>query len=158
MIKVLFICLGNICRSPTAEGIFRQQVAAAGLQDKIYIDSAGTSAMHTGKAPDQRSQATGLKRGYDLSTQKARQVNATDLEEFDYLLVMDKSNRQNVQALATNVQQQQKIQLMLSYGTSRLTQVPDPYYGGDAGFEQVVDLLEDSCAALLAHLQKRHQI
>lgn len=158
MIKVLFICLGNICRSPTAEGIFRQQVIDAGLADRFFIDSAGTSGWHLDKAPDARSQEAALARGYDLSQQKSRPLFAEDLEEFDYLLVMDNSNLTDTQALAQQPNQLDKIELMLSYGSSNIKEVPDPYYGGAAGFTQVINLLEDSCAGLLQQLRQRHAL
>jgi len=101
MIKVLFVCLGNICRSPTAEGVFRSLVESAGLQDKIQTDSAGTSNAHAGNAPDERAQKIALERGYDLSSLRARQLVAEDLETFDYVLVMDKQNQADVEDLVT---------------------------------------------------------
>lgn len=156
MIKVLFVCLGNICRSPTAEGVFRSLVETANLQDKIQIDSAGTSNMHTGKAPDKRTQKIGLDRGYDLSDLSARQVTSADLDEFDYVLVMDKQNQADVEDLVTEPEQLDKIQLMLSYNPSTVSEVPDPYYGGESGFHQVVDLLESACKRLLIQIRKKH--
>lgn len=156
MIKVLFVCLGNICRSPTAEGIFRTLVESADLQDKIQIDSAGTSNAHVGKAPDKRTQQVGLDRGYDLSSLKARQFVAEDLETFDYVLVMDKQNQADVEDLVTELEQLDKIRLLLSYNPSAIKEVPDPYYGGDTGFHQVVDLVESACKRLLIQIRKTH--
>lgn len=158
MIKVLFVCLGNICRSPTAEGIFHSLVETANLQDKIQIDSAGTSDMHVGKAPDKRTQEIGLDRGYDLSDLRGRQFVAADLDEFDYILVMDKQNQADVEDLVTEPEQLDKIQLMLSYNPSTVSEVPDPYYGGEPGFHQVVDLLESACKRLLVQIRKKNAL
>lgn len=157
-ISVLFVCLGNICRSPTAEGIFRDQVAQAGLSDKIHIDSAGTGDWHLGKAPDHRMQAAAATRGYDLSTLKARQIQPEDLEAFDYLLVMDKQNQADVEALATELEQIDKVRLLLSFNPSAISEVPDPYYGGESGFHQVIDLVESACKRLLVQLRKNHDL
>ncbi len=156
MVKVLFVCLGNICRSPTAEGVFRTLVEAADLQDKILIDSAGTSNMHIGKAPDERTQKIGLDRGYDLSDLRGRQVTSTDLDEFDYILVMDKQNQADVEDLVTELEQLDKIKLLLSFNPSAISEVPDPYYGGETGFHQVVDLVESACKRLLIQIRKKH--
>lgn len=156
MIKVLFVCLGNICRSPTAEGVFRTLVESANLHDKIQIDSAGTSHIHVGKAPDERMQKTSLDRGYDLSSLKARQFIAEDLDTFDYILVMDKQNQADVEDFVTELEQLDKIRLLLSYNPSAIKEVPDPYYGGDTGFHQVVDLVESACKRLLIQIRKTH--
>ncbi|GLR65299.1 low molecular weight protein-tyrosine-phosphatase [Marinospirillum insulare] len=156
MIKVLFVCLGNICRSPTAEGVFRTLVEAADLQDKIQIDSAGTSDAHVGKAPDERTQKVGLDRGYDLSALRARQFTAEDLDTFDYVLVMDKQNQADVEDLVMELEQLEKIRLLLSFNPSAIKEVPDPYYGGDTGFHQVVDLVESACKRLLIQIRKTH--
>ncbi|NLW05435.1 MAG: low molecular weight phosphotyrosine protein phosphatase [Pseudomonadaceae bacterium] len=156
MIKVLFVCLGNICRSPTAEGVFRVLVEAADLQDKIQIDSAGTSAAHVGKAPDERTQKIGLDRGYDLSALRARQFVAEDLDTFDYVLVMDKQNQADVEDLVSELEQLDKIKLLLSFNPSTIKEVPDPYYGGETGFHQVVDLVESACKRLLIQIRKAH--
>ncbi|WP_027849615.1 low molecular weight protein-tyrosine-phosphatase [Marinospirillum minutulum] len=156
MIKVLFVCLGNICRSPTAEGIFRTLVESANLQDKILIDSAGTSDAHVGKAPDERAQKIGLDRGYDISNLKARQLVAEDLDAFDYVLVMDKQNQADVEDLVMELEQLEKIRLLLSFNPSAIKEVPDPYYGGDTGFHQVIDLVESACKRLLIQIRKTH--
>lgn len=156
MIKVLFVCLGNICRSPTAEGIFRTLVESANLHDKIQIDSAGTSNAHEGKAPDERTQKIGLDRGYDLSALRARQFVAKDLDTFDYVLVMDKQNQVDVEDLVSELEHLDKIKLLLSFNPSAIKEVPDPYYGGEIGFHQVVDLVESACKRLLIQIRKAH--
>lgn len=158
MIRVLFVCLGNICRSPTAEAIFRAKVSAAGLQDCFHIDSAGTGDWHVGKPPDARMQQAARQRDYDLSGLRARQISQEDLDEFDHLLVMDQANLHDVRALAKRPEQLEKIQLLLDYGQSLRDEVPDPYYGGEAGFYQVIDLIEDATADLLQHLRQRHAV
>lgn len=155
-ISVLFVCLGNICRSPTAEGVFTHLVNAAGLQDRIEIDSAGTSDAHVGEAPDTRMQKAVLDRGYDLSALRARQVKPEDLDDFDYILPMDRQNQADVEDLVTELEQLDKIRLLLSYNPSAITEVPDPYYGGDAGFQQVIDLVESACKRLLVQIRKQH--
>lgn len=158
MIKVLFVCLGNICRSPTADGLMRQLVKEAGLENKILIDSAGTSGMHSGKGPDARTQAVAKEKGCDLSQLKARQFVAEDFNEFDYILAMDNSNLTNILKLAPNEALKDKAQLFLNFGNSDLTQVPDPYHGGEEGFYQVYDLILATCKQLLAHLQEEHAL
>ncbi len=158
MIKVLFICMGNICRSPTAEGVFRAVVEEAGLATRIEIDSAGTHAYHIGEPPDQRSQQAALSRGIDLSQQQARKVQATDFTAFDYVLVMDGDNFNNLAALCPE-EQLDKMQLFLSYATELAeTDVPDPYYGGDKGFEYVLDLVEAASQGLLAHIRQNNRL
>ncbi len=156
MKHVLFVCLGNICRSPAAEGIFRSMVADANLADKIQIDSCGTGAWHVGEAPDLRMTHHARLRGYDLTALEARQFSAdSDFEKFDYILTMDNSNLRNVLALDTNHQYKNKIQPLLNFcKVHSIREVPDPYYEGDEGFEHVMDLLEDSCAQLLQHLRR----
>lgn len=155
-IRVLFVCLGNICRSPTAEGVFRSQVEAAGLQDKIEIDSAGTGDWHVGKAPDSRMQRAAWERGYDLSELRARQVKPEDLDRFDYILPMDRKNQVDLESLITELEQLDKIRLLLSYDPSAIREVPDPYYGGEAGFHQVIDLVESACRRLLIQIRREH--
>ena len=146
---ILFVCMGNICRSPTAEGVFRGKAHDAGLADQLVIDSAGTHAYHIGEQPDLRSQEFALKRGYDLSPQRARQVNASDFEKFDLIIAMDKDNLHNLQSLCP-AQYQHKLKLMMSYAThSPSDVVPDPYYGGGRGFDTVLDYIEDASEGLL---------
>lgn len=153
MTKVLFVCLGNICRSPTADGVFRHMLIEQGLTEKIEVDSCGTAGWHIGKAPDQRSQASARRRGYDLSCLRARQVNLKDFETFDYILAMDESNRQDLLAMSPN-RYHEKIRLFLDYAQSTdLRAVPDPYYDGEAGFEQVLDLVEEACHGLINQLR-----
>lgn len=155
MQKILFVCMGNICRSPSAEGVFRHQAERAGVAHQFLIDSAGTHAYHIGEKPDQRSQEFALKRGIDLSQQRARQVHPHDLEKFDLILAMDKENLALLKRQCP-AQFQSKLQLMMSYATRSSSDiVPDPYYGGAQGFETVLDYLEDASEGLLAALQQR---
>lgn len=158
MIRVLFVCLGNICRSPTAHGVLQQKITQRGWQYQVEVDSAGTAAWHAGKAPDSRSTAAAARRGYDLSPLRARQVTAADLDYFDYVLAMDDSNLLNLQQIG-HPENRTQPQLFLQQFGQRFTlrEVPDPYYGGDAGFEQVLDLIEDACDGLLAAIEQRLQ-
>jgi protein-tyrosine phosphatase len=154
--KVLFVCLGNICRSPAAEGIFRHLVREEGMIDRIHIDSAGTGGWHEGESPDARMIQHAGRRGYDISDLIARQIQAPqDLRHFDYILTMDNSNLRNVRALDTKSEHQHKIKPLVSFcRVHSVEEVPDPYYKGDEGFEHVLDLLEDACLELLRHLKK----
>ena len=154
-IRILFICMGNICRSPSAEGVMRKLIDDAGLASRIEIDSAGTHAYHVGAAPDRRSQAAAKVRGYDLSALRARQVSPDDFEKFDLLLAMDKENLALLKRQCANLSQasQEKLHLMMEYASkSSASEVPDPYYEGEQGFELVLDYLEDACAGLLKKL------
>ncbi len=158
MIKVLFVCMGNICRSPTAEGVFRQRIEQAGLHEKVLVDSAGTHSYHVGCEPDKRSQLAAQARGIDLSQLTARKVRPGDFKEFDYVLAMDRDNLMDLQASCPH-EQANKVRLFLDYATrSREKDVPDPYYGGDRGFEYVLDLIEDAAAGLLSHITKEHKL
>ncbi|WP_061240339.1 low molecular weight protein-tyrosine-phosphatase [Ectopseudomonas composti] len=150
--KVLFVCLGNICRSPTAEGVFRHKLRAAGLEDRVQVDSAGTGDWHVGKAPDSRTRQAALRRGYDLSAQRARQVEVTDFQRFDLILAMDQSNLRNLQALRP-ANARADLDLYLRRYELALDEVPDPYYGGEDGFEQVLDLIEQASDALLVEIK-----
>ncbi len=153
MKKVLFVCLGNICRSPAAEGVFRHLVEKEGLQGKIKIDSCGTAAHHQGEAADLRMQEHAKKRGFEL-TSIARGLERSDLEEFDYIITMDNSNYKNVVALTAD-DLKYKIKMMMDFSSNHPhDQVPDPYYGGPDGFELVLDLLEDACNGLLEEIKK----
>ena len=155
-VKVLFVCMGNICRSPTAEGVFRKRVQEKGFTDRIFIDSAGTHSYHVGSSPDNRAQGAALKRNVDLSKLRARQFSSSDLDEFDYVLVMDKSNLRDVLSLRESGQKS-TVKLFLEYAKdSTVQEVPDPYYGGGRGFEYVLDLIEDASAGLLNHIVKNH--
>lgn len=152
--RVLFVCMGNICRSPTAHGVFEAQVREAGLADRIGVDSAGTHAYHVGEPPDHRSQAHALRRGYDLSTQRARQLKAQDFETFDLVLVMDWDNLALAEELCPP-QHAQKLRRFAEFFQQHDSPVvPDPYQGGSQGFEQVLDLVEDGSAGLLAHVRR----
>ena len=150
--RILFVCLGNICRSPTAEGVFRQRARQAGLTD-LQIDSAGTAGWHVGKAPDPRSVAAAQGRGYDLSTLRARQVRVADFDHFDLVLAMDRQNLAELKSLAPRGAKS-SLGLFLDYASGvALKDVPDPYYGGAAGFEQVLDLVEQASDGLIARLR-----
>lgn len=152
MIKVLFVCMGNICRSPTAEGVFRHVVEEAGLSMQIEADSAGTSDYQKGDPPDKRAQQAAILRGYSLSRLKARQVRPEDFHEFDHILAMDQKNLRDLKAIYPDGAQAQ-IALFLDYArTAQLKEVPDPYYGGASGFELVLDLVEDAARGFLQHL------
>jgi len=155
-VRVLFVCMGNICRSPTAEGVFAKKVQEANLVDQIEIDSAGTHAYHVGEQPDPRSQKTALKHGIDLSPLRARRAVAEDFDEFDYVLAMDRDNERGLQAICP-VGAEYKLQLFLSYAPNlEYDEVPDPYYGGPNGFEQVLDMIDEASAGLLQDIELRH--
>ena len=144
---VLFVCMGNICRSPAAEGVFRHMVAAAGRDAEFHIDSAGTHGYHVGHAPDARMSEAAAARGYSLDSQ-ARRLAQDDFERFDLIVVMDEENFQNVAALDTGAGA--RVVRMVDFCEAvQAHEVPDPYYGGAAGFERVLDILEDACASLL---------
>lgn len=148
--SVLFVCLGNICRSPTAEAVFKQKAANAGLN--IIIDSAGTHGYHIGNPPDKRSQAAGIERGYAFDGLKCRRVEERDFEQFDYILAMDKSNLSNLHGMSP-AEYHHKIKLFLEFSNSDEDEVPDPYYGGKRGFDLVVDLIEDASDGLINHIK-----
>lgn len=153
-ISVLFVCMGNICRSPTAEGVFRKLIEEEGLVDHIHIDSAGTHAYHIGKSPDERAQRAAQSRGIDLSGLRARQVENSDFHEFDRILVMDRDNFDALRFVCPP-SQQHKLALFLDHAPGqRVREVPDPYYGGAQGFEQVLDLVEEAARGLLDELRE----
>jgi protein-tyrosine phosphatase len=153
-VSLLFVCMGNICRSPTAEGVFRTQSIAAGLEPTLFIDSAGTHAYHVGAAPDARSQLFAAKRGYDLANQRARQVKASDFIEFDYVLAMDKDNLALLQA-ACPPEHRNKLSLFMQYASHSVAEeVPDPYHGGASGFDIVLDYIEDASQGLIEVLRR----
>ena len=151
--RVLFVCMGNICRSPTAEGVFRHHATEAGLLDSLEIDSAGTHAYHVGEPPDRRSQAAAERRGISLSGIAARKVAADDFERFDLILAMDEDNYRLLKD-QSDPEHHGKIRLFLEYGKSPEREVPDPYYGGTSGFERVLDLVEDASQGLLAVIRR----
>lgn len=160
MVKVLFVCTGNICRSPTAEGIFRKYVDQEGLSDQIHIDSAGLIDHHEGEGADPRSQKHAIKRGFDLSEIISRPIVRDDFKNFDYLIAMDKGHLESMGELCPeNLKAGRVIKLMLDYSKKWKGQsVPDPYHDGEQGFETVLDMLEDSCKELLAEIKKRHNL
>ena len=154
MKKVLFVCLGNICRSPSAEGVFLAELKKCGLSDNYLVDSAGTGGWHVGEMADSRMRKHALKRGYDLVS-RARQVKLSDFDEFDVILAMDQSNLNHLDTLREDSTGEAKCMLMTDFCRefSGVQEVPDPYYGGEEGFERVLDLLEDACSELLNDLE-----
>ncbi len=146
--------MGNICRSPTADAVFRHHVKNAGVDHLIEVDSAGTHAYHIGNPPDERSQRTALKRGYKMDDLRARAVESDDFDEFDYILAMDKENLQLLLQRSPR-HHHGKIHLFMKYGESYEddTEVPDPYFGGQQGFELVLDMVEEASQGLLEHLR-----
>ena len=157
-INVLFVCLGNICRSPTAHGLFEHTVKQAGLAEHIHVDSAGTGGWHIGNPPDSRAQATALARGYDISQLKARQVDSVDYNKFDYILGMDRQNILDLNALKPSSYQGISGLFLEIAGVGDGLEVPDPYYGGDAHFKEVIHLVEQGCEGLLTRIQREHNI
>jgi protein-tyrosine phosphatase len=152
-LRVLMVCTGNICRSPTAHGVLEKMVADAGLAPRIQVDSAGTHGYHVGEAPDRRSQDHARRRGYDLSSQRARQLQAADFRRFDLVLLMDGANEAAARRICPD-QEWQRVQRLTRFCRQHRTEdVPDPYYGGERGFEEVLDLVEDACASLLQQLR-----
>ena len=153
--SVLFVCMGNICRSPTAHGVFLAKLTQSPWANGVQVDSAGTHAYHVGEPPDKRSQAHAFKRGYDLSRLRARQVSITDFEHYDLVLYMDDNNAEALRAMCP-AHMQPKLKLFTSYGQRfNSPHVPDPYYGGDSGFERVLDLVEDASDGLLAAIAQQ---
>lgn len=155
-VSILFVCLGNICRSPTAEGVFARQLEDLGLQDRVQLDSAGTGHWHIGKSPDPRATEAARQRGIDLTRQRARQVSLEDFYTFHYILAMDRANLADLRAM-TPPNAEAPVELFLSYARHADThEVPDPYYGGESGFARVLDLITDAGEGLLAELRSRH--
>lgn len=153
--KVLFVCMGNICRSPTGQGVFEHLVEQAGLSDQVEVDSAGTHAYHTGEPPDKRASRTAQKRGISLDGQYARRVSADDFEQFDYVLAMDSNNLRDLLSICPD-EHRHKVRLFLSYADGlSIEDVPDPYYGGTTGFERVLDMVEEGARGLLNDIRKR---
>ncbi len=154
LIGVLFICTGNICRSPTAEGVFRALARREGMDNRFRIDSAGILAYHAGEAPDPRSQATALAHGVDIGGQRARQVTREDFSHYDFLLAMDRGHLRALRKMVPPAQKEH-ARLFLSYWPEApVKDVPDPYYGGSAGFETTYGLIERGCLSLLRHIQE----
>ncbi len=157
MIKVLFVCMGNICRSPTAHGVFQAIVDEEGLGDAILVDSAGTHSYHVGSPPDLRSQATARERGLDLSGLRARRFVSSDFIEFDYLLGMDQGNIADMHAIRPD-DARARLQFMLEYSDRyQQKEVPDPYYS-DEGFDLVFDMVDDASRGLLRHIRALHSL
>jgi len=153
MVKVLMVCLGNICRSPLAEGILRSKLP----KDKFFVDSAGTGNWHEGHQPDERSILTAKNRGLDISCQKARQIKRSDLSEFDHIYVMDSYNLRDVTQLASDAEAKKKIKLMMDeIFPGQNIDVPDPYHGGQKGFDKVYDMLDEACELVAKKLIKQH--
>lgn len=153
--RVLFVCMGNICRSPTAEGVLRQFIRLNNLGDKVEVDSAGTHGYHVGEAPDSRTQRAAAVRGYNLSQLRARKVARQDLDYFDLVLAMDKNNLDNLQRLASP-EQQEKIKLFMDFSKNfDDNEVPDPYYGLGHGFDLVLDMVEDAAQGLIEEIKDK---
>ncbi len=151
-VKVLFVCTGNICRSPTAEGVFKHHVKEAGLAGLVLSDSAGTHSYHVGEPPDPRTQQAASRRGYDLSALRARQVSRSDFSEFDYVLAMDQANLLALERLCPP-QHSNRLKLFMEFSRdAAVREVPDPYYGGTQGFERVLDLVEQASKGFLKYL------
>ncbi|MNX99863.1 Low molecular weight protein-tyrosine-phosphatase YfkJ [compost metagenome] len=157
MIKVIFVCLGNICRSPLGEGIFRHLVQDAGLADRFEIDSAGTGNWHAGKPPHHGSQRVAKERGLDISGQRARQIQIEDLDDYDYVVAMDTQNFTDIRDLDPLRKTSAQVVRMMDFAPARgLTDVPDPYFGGPEGFDHVYDLVEEASRGLLEHIARAH--
>lgn len=157
MIKVLFVCLGNICRSPTAHSVFRQRVESAGLSEFIAVDSSGTGDWHIGKAPDKRATKTAEEQGYKMGDLRARQVSTSDFSQFDYILAMDVQNLKDLEAMRPK-DYSGHLGLFLDFSQNNISQdVPDPYYGGDEGFLDVLSMVEECCDRLVESISSSPQ-
>lgn len=155
-VGVLFVCLGNICRSPAAQGILEDRLRKAGLSEQIHVDSCGTAAFNVGKSPDARSQAASLRAGYDISSQIARQICDEDYERYDYIIAMDRINLTNVEAWAPK-DYAGEINLFMAYcQNGGNAQIPDPYYKEADAFDGVITALERAADGLLAHIRSKH--
>ena len=152
--RVLFVCLGNICRSPTAEGVLRHKLQLAGLASQVDVASAGTGNWHVGQPPDKRTQRAAKLRGYDLSAQRAQQVSAADISRYELIFAMDNSNLRDLKALQP-VSGKAELDLFLRRYEGVKHEVPDPYYDGEQGFEEVLDLIERACDLLVIELKGR---
>jgi protein-tyrosine phosphatase len=154
MVRVLFVCAGNICRSPLAQGVFENVADREGLADEVFVDSAGTGTWHAGSPPDERAQRSAGLRGLDLSSQRARRISPEDCDNFDYILTMDEDNYHAVAGLCRG---SAVVRPFLDFATdSPEREVPDPYYGGPDGFEHVLDLVEEASEGLLEDIRERH--
>ena len=159
MVRVCFVCLGNICRSPTAEGIMARLVNEAGLSEAIALGSAGTGDWHIGSRPDGRALETARGRGFELPG-RSEQFTSSDFERYDYVVAMDQSNRENLLALAASPAERAKVSLLRDHDPDgpRGAEVPDPYFGGPGGFDEVFDICEAGCQGLLAELRSLHDL
>ena len=157
MPQVLFVCMGNICRSPTAHAVFREQVREGGLIEQFVIDSAGTHDFHIGREPDKRSIETAAEQGLDMTDLRARQVQKVDFEQFDYVVAMD---QQNLDALKNSCPEAYlgRLSLLLDWTDDWGAEVPDPYYGGDEGFTRVLEMVTSACRCLLEHIVAEHTL
>jgi protein-tyrosine phosphatase len=154
MVRVLFVCMGNICRSPLAQGVFEDKLRREGLEGEVSVDSAGTGAWHVGSSPDERALSAASLRGVDISSQRARRIKPEDCRKFDYVLTMDEENYRAVAGLCRG---SAVVRPFLDFATdSPETAVPDPYYGGPDGFEHVLDLVEEASEGLLEDIRERH--
>jgi protein-tyrosine phosphatase len=153
MVRVLFVCMGNICRSPLAQGVFEDVLRREGLEGAVFVDSAGTGRWHIGELPDERALDAASLRGLDISAQRARQIRPEDCESFDYILTMDEENHRAVASLCRGTA---VVRPFLDFAeNSPEREVPDPYYGGPDGFERVLDLVEEASKGLLEDIRKR---
>lgn len=153
MIRVLFVCLGNICRSPTAEGVFRDLIAREGLSDKIATDSCGTSGWHKGEPPDNRAREEATRRGIKIDDLKSRETRNSDFSDFDFIIAMDDNNFKTLTAMSP-AEHASKIHMFLAFAPDvSITQVPDPYYGGTDGFANVFDMIDAASHGLLSHIR-----
>jgi protein-tyrosine phosphatase len=150
------VCMGNICRSPMAHGVFAERIREAGLEHAVEVDSAGTHSYHVGEPPDRRAQVAARARGYELSGQRARRLVEDDFRNFDYILVMDDENRRNARALQPTDGKARLHRFLEFAGARPEREVPDPYYGGAQGFATVMDLVEEAATGFLSHLRQRH--
>ena len=157
-VSVLFVCMGNICRSPTAEGVFRHLVRQEKLEDVILIDSAGTHAYHIGNPPDNRALVVGERRGIELHDLRARRVSPEDFDLFDYVLAMDRDNYENLSAICPSGYET-RLRMFMDYAPHlQIPEVPDPYYGGASGFERVFDMVEEAARGLLEEIRSKHSL
>lgn len=156
VVKVLFVCMGNICRSPTAHGVFRHLVRESGLEALIEVDSAGTHAYHVGEPPDRRARETALTRGIDIGDLRARRAEVEDFHYFDYVLAMDQDNYHSLGRICPGGMESKLVLFMDFAPELRRREVPDPYYGGQQGFEQVFDMVEAAARGLLDDISRRH--